>query len=156
MSPSPAFEHQQVLGALYAQLREFANTDPTMICVLDIDVKFDARLVYRPDLSAYRASRLQGRTNPLTVVPDLIIEVLSPGTKSFDLTTKKRDYARFGVDEYIIIDSSPRSAESLVMHFRRSGKRFLRTKSTGSTIKSAAWPGFVLDLKPIRTLLKSL
>ncbi len=36
--------------------------------------------------------------------PDLIIEILSPGHRTYDLNTKKDLYEKFGVSEYWVID----------------------------------------------------
>lgn len=43
--------------------------------------------------------------------PDLVIEVLSPGTKKFDLDKKKKIYEKYGVKEYGAVD--PETKESL-------------------------------------------
>ena len=37
-------------------------------------------------------------------VPDVIVEILSPGNKDHDLVKKKELYERFGVKEYWIVD----------------------------------------------------
>jgi Uma2 family endonuclease len=44
-------------------------------------------------------------------VPDLLIELLSPGNKSHDTVRKKNLYEKFGVKEYWIID--PETKESI-------------------------------------------
>lgn len=44
-------------------------------------------------------------------VPDLLIELLSPGNKSHDTVRKKNLYEKFGVKEFWIID--PETKESI-------------------------------------------
>ncbi len=48
--------------------------------------------------------------------PDLVVEILSPGTRDKDLELKRKTYARFGVQEYWIVDPDATSIEILVRH----------------------------------------
>jgi len=78
-----------------------------------------------PDASIVTTARWNAAPPPvlgqfLKVVPDLVVEILSPSTRSRDLTEKKDVYARNGVEEYWIID--PR-ARSLTV-FSRAGVAF--------------------------------
>ncbi len=43
--------------------------------------------------------------------PDLIIEILSPGNKNFDLKKKKDLYEKFGVKEYWVADPDSKAAK---------------------------------------------
>lgn len=54
-----------------------------------------------------------GRMN-LHAAPDLVIEVLSEGTRLRDLTVKRKIYARFEIPEYWIVDPDTESAEMLL------------------------------------------
>src|SRR5205085_9563596 len=47
-------------------------------------------------------------------VPDIIVEILSPGTTAFDQQVKLEAYARAGVPEFAIIDPVTRT----VSHYR--------------------------------------
>jgi len=51
----------------------------------------------------------------LAVVPDLVVEILSPSTKKIDQHQKKRIYERNGVREYWLIDPRARSVKQLLL-----------------------------------------
>ncbi|MBM4245442.1 MAG: Uma2 family endonuclease [Deltaproteobacteria bacterium] len=78
-----------------------------------------------PDGSLVTTARWNATPPPvfgqfLKVVPDLVVEILSPSTRSHDLTEKKDVYAKNGVDEYWIIDPRGRS----LTVFSRAGVAF--------------------------------
>jgi Uma2 family endonuclease len=50
------------------------------------------------------------RRDTIHGVPDLLVEILSPGNKDFDLIKKKDLYERFGVKEYWIVDPDTKLA----------------------------------------------
>jgi Uma2 family endonuclease len=50
----------------------------------------------------------------LAGVPDLVIEILSEGTRSKDLEVKKKIYARYAVPEYWIVDPETATVEVLL------------------------------------------
>jgi len=51
----------------------------------------------------------------LAVVPDLVVEILSPSTKRIDREQKKRIYQRNGVREYWLIDPGSKSVRQLLL-----------------------------------------
>ena len=53
-------------------------------------------------------------------MPELVVEILSPGTKSIDQGQKRRIYERNGVLEYWLIDPASQNVRQLVS----SGSRF--------------------------------
>lgn len=83
----------------------------------------------------------------LTAVPDMIIEVISPGSEAMDLRTKLADYERFGVREYWVID--PEDVTAIV--FRSLDGRFVESPKTADSITSGVLPGLVLDLAAVRS-----
>jgi Uma2 family endonuclease len=48
-------------------------------------------------------------------VPDLIIEVLSPGKSNHDLVTKKDLYQKFGVQEYWIVTPETKETRGFLL-----------------------------------------
>jgi Uma2 family endonuclease len=71
-------------------------------------------IVLIPDIVFIRHDRLH-IVGPKTIdaAPDLVVEILSPGTRQRDLTVKRDLYARFGVREYWIVDPDRRTVEVL-------------------------------------------
>lgn len=145
MAPSPSPAHWSVTRAIIVQLEHFAPSARfTYYC--DIDVRFDPSTVYRPDLCLFLAGRLPPRPRRLDIAPDLIIEVLSPSSAPMDLKTKLADYARFGVQEYWVVDSRDGSLRAWTLH----GNDYHERAVNAGAIASIALPGLVLDLSGIR------
>ncbi len=77
----------------------------------------------QPDYVVVLASRRElFQRGRIVGVPDLIVEVLSPGNAAYDLDIKLHAYARAGVPEYVVVD--PR-ARTLAHHRLESPGRYL-------------------------------
>jgi Uma2 family endonuclease len=150
MSPSPSFEHQDAASEIEMQIRVYLKSHPVGRAAREIDVTFDRLHVYRPDLVFLSTERFPRRTSRLRVAPDMVLEVLSPGTKGRDLTTKRADYERFGVTEYWIVDTVNES-----MTFLRLGPRGYATVPVrGRKFASKAIPGFTLDIAAVIKVMR--
>ncbi len=75
-------------------------------------------------------------------LPPFIIEVLSPGTKDYDLTTKRDLYLRAGVTECWFIDED----EAQVIACRRTATGFRCRTIHGGRLNSTAVSGFWIDV----------
>lgn len=104
MSPSATPPHNEALLEIALQLRAYADRTGAARIFPETDVRFGAERVYCPDISAYRSDRLPGRLERLDQPPDLIVEVLSPGTQALDLVTKRDAYDQAGMAEYWAAD----------------------------------------------------
>jgi Uma2 family endonuclease len=72
-------------------------------------------------------------------LPAIVVEVLSPSTRSIDLLRKRGDYERLGVAEQWVFD--PVDASALVM--RRDGDRYADIAlEPGDVLTSPLLPGF--------------
>jgi Uma2 family endonuclease len=72
--------------------------------------------VFEPDIVFISEDRmaLLGEKG-LRGAPDLCIEIASPSTRIYDRTVKYERYARFGVDEYWIVDPDTKAVEIFVL-----------------------------------------
>jgi Uma2 family endonuclease len=69
------------------------------------DVVFSRFDVVEPDLLFVSQTRLEILTSAnVQGSPDLVVEILSPGTRRIDETTKRKLYETFGVQEYWVVD----------------------------------------------------
>ena len=104
-----------------------------------------------PDASFVLASTLARSPKPdpdafLSVVPDLVVEILSPSTTRRDRTEKKKVYAQNGIAEYWIVDPASRS----VSVFCLAGKEYAAPLEVLSgTVESRGLAGLCMDLDTI-------
>lgn len=151
MSPSPTPPHSEIALEVQFQVKAFIRSGGRARVFAETDVRLSSGLVYRPDIVVYRSDRLPaGKLARLDLPPDLVIEVLSPSTKPYDLVTKRGDYERFGAREYWVVDPDDAS----VRCWGQGGGVWTETLVTGDTLESAAIPGFVLDIRPLRTIAR--
>lgn len=149
VTPSPNFLHQIVVTRLTRYLSAFVEDNKLgLVFVAPFDVVFSQFDVVEPDIlyvSKARASILTKKN--VQGSPDLVIEVLSESTAKIDRTTKLKLYARFGVQEYWIIDPDGPSAE---IYRRQDGGLELacRLKAQDS-LTSPLFPGFSLALQKV-------
>jgi Uma2 family endonuclease len=105
MSPSPIPDHQDVVGNSYVVLKQAAKQRGGRAFIAPLDVQFDELNVPQPD-AIYLApdSRCVVEEKRLVGAPDLLVEVVSPGSTKRDRSDKFLLYERYGVREYWIID----------------------------------------------------
>ena len=124
MTPSPNTRHQEISKNLLRIIDVFLLDNPLgKVFSAPYDVVFsqDPLQVAEPDLvfvSKAHASIITEKN--IQGVPDLLIEILSPGTAATDRRVKRTLYERFGVPEYWIVDPK---AEA-VQVFRLSDGRY--------------------------------
>jgi len=142
VTPSPRRSHQKAVNNLIYYLNDFVKkTGLGEVYPAPFDVVFSRYDVVEPDIlyiSKARASVLTDKN--VQGAPDLVVEVLSETTAEIDRTTKLKLYARFGVQEYWIIDPEGCSAEV----YRRKKKRFevAAKLQTADSLTTPLLPGF--------------
>ncbi|MDF1816881.1 MAG: Uma2 family endonuclease [Verrucomicrobiales bacterium] len=113
MSPSPNFRHQKIgsriLVAIQAQLTPVPCSNGC-VAVYEMDWHVNDHTVVRPDIMIV-CKEPEG--DFVDESPALVAEVLSPSTRTKDLTSKKDLYASSGVKYYLIFDPAENQAQVL-------------------------------------------
>ena len=113
-----------------------------------IDVYLGPRNTPQPDVIFIARERLHiVGDKKIEGAPDIVIEVLSPGTAYYDLRKKKRVYEAAGVAEYWIVDLLEKSIEVFALE-NNAYALFHRVEIEGG-VKSKVLPQLALDLKSV-------
>jgi Uma2 family endonuclease len=144
VSAAPAREHQEFSGDLYSFLREYLRaTGWGKVYYSPVDVKFSNVSQVQPDLIVLRRDHLkryQGHT--VDGPPDIVVEILSPSNRSYDLQEKANLYARYSVPEYWVADPLTPSFQMLVL---TDGQYVPVTPDDAGLLHSTVVPGLVVD-----------
>ena len=99
-----------------------------------------------PDLALYKTAPPQGDDFWAEWVPEVVIEVVSPGSTERDYVEKRAEYLEFGVREYWVVDAG--RGEVLVL--RRSRGRWVeRVLRPGDIYTTRLLPGLEFDPAPV-------
>lgn len=98
MTPAPNPRNQIILGRLFRKLAEFVEGGSEGLVLLSpIDVYLDDENAVQPDMVFISDLRKEIiRHDGIYGAPDLVIEILSPSTASYDIREKFRVYERTG------------------------------------------------------------
>lgn len=114
MTPPPNSEHQDISMNLSGRIFMAIETKKLSgkVYTSPMGVYLDeTENVVQPDIVFIRArNKSLVKKDAIHGVPDLLIEILSPGNRNHDLRRKKSLYQRFGVPEYWIVDPKTREA----------------------------------------------
>ncbi len=112
MTPAPTPYHQRVAQMLNRELLKLQEEKIGEVLFSPIDVYLSETETYQPDLIFIASERLNiiGESK-IEGAPDLVVEILSPGTAYYDLKHKMKLYEQQGVREYWIVDPMEQSIE---------------------------------------------
>ncbi len=150
VAPSTTDKHQAVVGEIFVALHQFVTANSLgLVRIAPYDVVLSSNDVAQPDVLfvSNRRSHIVTAAN-IQGAPDLIVEVLSPGTQHYDRGYKRTLYARHGVREYWLVDPEPETVEVLV-EGGEAGLTPAATYSRAETLESPLLPGFSLNLTQI-------
>ncbi|MFL6276539.1 MAG: Uma2 family endonuclease, partial [Blastocatellia bacterium] len=145
VSKQPNFNHQLVCMNAGALLKDWNDKTGAGLANYAPGVIFSEDSAVAPDVVWISKARLQtalGAGGHLYQAPELVIEVLSPGSQNTrrDRELKLKLYSRCGVDEYWIMDWPTRRVEV----FRRTEAQLqtVGTLDEGDTLTTPLLEGF--------------
>ena len=101
MSPRPNIKHQEIMSNLHFELRAILKGKPCKVFT-EIELELENNVLI-PDISVIFGivnTDIQRYKN----APDIVIEILNPGSRYTDTFTKLYKYELFGVKEYWIVN----------------------------------------------------
>ena len=147
--PSPNFFHQRASARLFNALYSFVEAHGLGIVLsAPFDVIFGRHDILVPDLvfvSEGRMDILERRG--ATAAPDLVVEILSPSTRTRDLTAKRDLYERYRVPAYWIVD--PEDATVTVYRLVEGRYAEPETLGEGDTVTPGLLPGFEVTVERV-------
>jgi len=149
VTPSPNTRHQAISLQLTLLIGNWLDRNPIgRLFYAPFDVVFSKFDVVEPDLLYLSNERVSDALTPLHVhgVPELVIEIGSPGTRKRDETIKRRLYERGGVEEYWVVDPEI----DTIRVYRREAKTFARVVELSSeardVLTTSLLPGLEIPL----------
>jgi len=116
-------EHAETKLAIAFALRDALRGGPCHAVGDGMAVKIDDATVYEPDALVYWGERL-ARGTVIMTSPVVVVEILSPGTKTVDTTKKLEGYFKLpSVRHYLILDPEERT----IVHHARDASGAIST-----------------------------
>ena len=150
VSPRARARHQHIANRLNNILFNELEDTGRGVVIPDADLIVDDRDTYvSPDLMFFAGDRFAA-VNPnemLRIIPDLVVEVLSPSTGDYDRTTKRDLYERLGVRHYWTVDGDRRA---LVEHvLQADGTYRERTVRAPEVFRPELFPDLEINLTQV-------
>ena len=116
MSPAPSFFHQEIVARFYKLLDAWVGQHRLgKTAIAPLDMVLAPRRSVQPDVIFIANQRLGIIGERVEGAADLVVEVLSPGTRRRDRIDKRDLYEQHGVKEYWLVDPEARTVEVLFL-----------------------------------------
>ncbi len=152
---SPSYAHQVVVNEIAWRFHNYFKGKPCQSLTAPLDVRLfgfatkfeeDSNVVQPDVVVICDKDKIEGGT--YCGVPTLIVEVLSPATRSKDLSAKLQLYMKSGVAEYWIADPEERRVLYYAFTPEREIGKFTVCHE-GDTVASAVFAGLALPVQDI-------
>jgi len=149
MTPAPTPLHQKVSHNLQRLLGNFVKQhDRGDIYPAPVDVVFDSSNIVQPDIIFIsRENRSIVKEKNIQGAPDLVIEIVSPGTFQKDRVFKMKIYARYGVKNLWLIDPHNRTLEAFELD--KETYRLVDALAGEEIFRPSLFPDLTIPLKEI-------
>ena len=148
MPPHPSNTHQAVLMEVAFRFRNFAQEkDVGTVRIAPLPVRLWPGKIREPDILLVTKEHGDRIGEQVYGVPDLVVEILSPGTEHVDRGEKYFEYAKAGVREYWIVDPDEKKIEVYVE--KRGVYQLFEKYGPDQTAYSKILPGLRIDLDEI-------
>jgi Uma2 family endonuclease len=153
VSPAPSIIHQRALRRLLMVLDHFVRDHrlgEVFFAPLDILLPEEIAAPVQPDLVFIRAGE-EPDDDALNFqgVPELVVEVLSPSTRRYDLGTKLGAYLEAGIPEVWFVDPGAATIRVHGLSEDRKGYLELSRGGRGESVTSRVLPGLRLEVSEI-------
>lgn len=156
MMAPPSSTHQEISGALFAQLynylegkqcRVYAAPFAVRLFEQDGDAPEDVDTMVEPDLSVI-CDRSKIDKHGCKGAPDMVVEILSPSTRRHDRLVKLDLYQRAGVREYWIVNPEDKTVQVMLQDGAGS-LRIHEDYGQEDTAKVNVLDGCFIDLRKV-------
>jgi Uma2 family endonuclease len=146
--PSPKYNHQDVSGNLFIPLRIHVKQNKLgAVQAAPLDVHLDKKNIFQPDLLFLSNERMDRKKDWIYGAPDLVVEIISPGTAKKDRGSKLKQYGKHGVLEYWIVNLE---TEEVEVYLPEGGELVQKqTLTKVDTLQSVVVTGFEISVAEI-------
>lgn len=140
MPPHPSWRHQTALQNLFLKLQAFVEGHQLgIVRFAPLPVRLWPGKIREPDIFFITKEHADRIGEQACGVPDLVVEILSPGTYRTDRLEKFLEYARAGVSECWLADPEERTIE--VYTLREGAYALLEKRGAGEIVRSQLLEG---------------
>lgn len=147
--PSPRRAHQEAAFRLATLLDAHVRARRLgKVYIAPFDVILDRTTVVVPDVVFVSRDRLGiVADRGVEGAPDLVVEILSPGTARRDRVAKLNEYARYGVRHYWLVDPEAKTLEALEL--AEGAYRLLTAVAGEADFRPVLFPELTISLREL-------